>query len=432
MKLFKIKSLVLATFLFQPFLALANGQGRSCRSAFENPEARGIVYKDIKSVPKDLDRDLWNVIMPHYANLTGDWYLYERKEFLKVIEKRRYNATRWGKELFEMEQSPLELAKSIEKALSSDKYESFQRGEPGYLMLEHILNNDRKFIPEKELIYDTEYPLALPMILSTDSIYPLMQYLTFITGAFHSSDLPRRTALIEAMYAENSKLVAIFKGLGADVYTASPYNAEILSMMRDRFRHDAEVLSTMKDRFAPFFENNELVHFDDGVIKIVVENNELVYFDGGIIKTERNPNDFRIKYPIPLALERFSAQTSDREANRQIVELLLDSSNPNFRYDHSHLDKRFGLLKIKYQGDPKIDRDLIYGVRDGASDLMLVAQYGTPDMLKSLLEKGHDVTARDKEGWGVANYAQLNRQHREEILALLREYITGQTVELSE
>ena len=30
----------------------------------------------------------------------------------------------------------------------------------------------------------------------------------------------------------------------------------------------------------------------------------------------------------------------------------------------------------------------MFGVRDEASDLMLVAQYGTVEMLKSLLEKG--------------------------------------------
>ena len=236
-----------------------------------------------------------------------------------------------------------------------------------YAIIQKLINENRELI-RQEGIFD------LP-----NKIY-FSQINTIHVG--HGMQV-RRLPLIEVMDAENPKLVALLIGLGADVYLGSPYNQRIISMME------------------------------------------------GIVGPERNPNDFRIKYPIPVALERFYAKVFDREINQQILEILLENSDPNFRYNHSEM-KLSNLFDIKYPGNPQIDKNLIYGVRDGATDLMLVAQYGTAKMLRYLIERGHDTTAKDKQGRGVKDYAQLNRQKdREEIFKTIEEYETQKSEDLS-
>ena len=389
MKSLKIISLMLGLFCFSPLLAIANPQTGSCRSAIENLGAEEVSSKEIKSMSKDLDkyewdqvRNLWYELTKHgleeawSSNSPDSWPSWEHILF-------------WDSEL-KKEWSPLEIAQSIEKNMNN------HRNYFGtlYEIIENFINQKRELIPQEWIVeLPPDQSLVFPVMSTGDKYYLLLVYLSKTTEIFNNNLPLRKAFLIEAMDAENSKMVAILKGMGADVYMGSPYNAETLSMMR------------------------------------------------GVVGSARDPHNFRIKYPIPLALEKFSANFNNQRIS-QIVEILLDGSDPNFRYNHSEMDKQFGLFEVEYPGNPKIDRELIYGVRDGASDLMLVAQYGTPEMLKSLIEgqEGldvqflsprlrHDVTARDKEGWGVEDYAQLNRQHGEEILALLKEYKTQETVE---
>ena len=240
------------------------------------------------------------------------------------------------------------------------KTENFNAGD-SYIIIQRLINGERI---RQAGVFD---------------FFPSELHLSEINSIYVTPDMKaRKLPLIEAMDAGNPKLVAIAMGLGADVYLGSPYNAEVLSMMN------------------------------------------------GVVGSARNPNDFEIRYPIPLVLYRFYAGIFFRSGgvSQKILELLLESSDPKFRYNHNEMDKQFNeLFNIKYPGNPKIDRERLYGVRDGASDLMLVAQYGNAEILKSLIEKGHDITAKDKEGRGVEDYAQWNKPTKtEEILKTLKEY----------
>ena len=360
-----LRKLVLATFLFQPFLAFANAQVSSCRLAIENlenVEDIGTNLKKIKALREELENLEWG------------------------------NQRIWREVLFYPNLSPIELSKTIEDMMKIERYGSPSTKWSSWRIIENIIKQVRDFIDQEDIF-------NFPRNLHLDAVNSMY------VGPY--SNEARKLPLIELIDAKNPKLVAIVKGLGADVYIGSPYSAELLSMMNDVYI--GPVINTFSGKWSMSRP------YSAEMLSRMSEN----------LDPKRNPNDFRIKYPIPLALERFSAQDLDRKAYQQIVELLLESSDPNFRYNYNEMDEWFNtLFIIKYPGNPKIDKALIYGIRDGASDLMLVAQYGTADMLKSLIDKGHDITAKDKEGWGVEDYAKLNRQKedREEILKILKEY----------
>ena len=260
----------------------------------------------------------------------------------------------WREILFNPKLSAEQLSDTVADMMRVIRYNSSESLE----VMENLINQDKEFIP-KDGIFDFLGPVKFVSSL----------YVWKHGNRQARNQQARRLPLIEAIDLRNVKLVAILKGVGVDIYVSSPYNSEILSL---------------------------------------IEGSEFL----------KNPNSFRIKYPLPLALVNFSSQIFNSEKTEQIVELLLELSDPHFRYSHEVLDSKYGLTKITNK-----DSELIYGVQDGASDLLLVARYGTAEMMRYLIERGHDTTAKDKKGWGVENYADFNnRQEREKILALLDEY----------
>ena len=164
--------------------------------------------------------------------------------------------------------------------------------------------------------------------------------------------------------------------------------------------------------FQPAFANAPA-----GSCRSAVENLEVMGGTLGMSTREVNltllESAIRQRYPIISALEHFSVVGGRPE--QKIVEFFLEKSDPDFRYNYEDIEKQFEEIVEKLEVG-ELDRELIYGVRDGASDLMLVAQYGTPEMVMSLVEKGHNPLSRDKKGWRAIDYAKLNPR-KEEIRA---------------
>ena len=84
-----------------------------------------------------------------------------------------------------------------------------------------------------------------------------------------------------------------------------------------------------------------------------------------------------------------------------------------FRYDF-HL-RRSNSAQWEIENAEKIANILLTKAdpkfRDeyGVSELMLVAEYGNVRQLKDLINKGHDINAKDKEGRSVIDYARFNK-----------------------
>ena len=357
----KIISLVLGAFLF-PLLVFANGAfanapAGSCREAVENLDHAEDIspnLRNIKAIQKDLN--------------SGNQMV--SRETLEEIVKEI---------LFNPELSPIELAKTLEDILKTKRYQNSEVEYPIDVVEDVVKTQsypDQSFytvivniINENIDRFNKDGSFNLPDQMNIRYSQHRWYNIPFLPRTIPRG-LPWRLPLIEAIDAENPRLVAILKSIGSDVYMPSRYNPASLNIA---------------------FAN-----------------------------TSRNLNDYRIKYPIPLALERFSAKVFSSKKTEQIVELLLEYSDPDFRYNYNQMET---VLFDFFKGKTGIDKEIIYGLRDGASDLMLVARFGTAKMFSTLLEAGHDPNAKDKQGWGVENYADFNTpQERQKILSVLKEY----------
>ena len=58
----------------------------------------------------------------------------------------------------------------------------------------------------------------------------------------------------------------------------------------------------------------------------------------------------------------------------------------------------------------------------GRTDLMFVAQIGTAQQVEFLIERGHDIYAKDRQRKGIEDYANQNFNHRKDILEILKKY----------
>ena len=58
----------------------------------------------------------------------------------------------------------------------------------------------------------------------------------------------------------------------------------------------------------------------------------------------------------------------------------------------------------------------------GRTDLMFVAQTGTAQQVEFLIERGHDIYAKDSERKGIKDYANQNINHGKDILEILKKY----------
>ena len=381
MKLLNRKSLILGVFLFQPFLATsANGPAGSCREAVENLATGEASSKEIKSAQQDISPKLASIEAVQKDLNSGN--LTPSQEHLNEI---------WETVLFTLELQPIELARITKNLMQSERYNQ----PASYEIIQKLINENRELI-RQEGIFDFPSELHLSQINNIHVGHHGMQV--------------RRLPLIEAMDAENPKLVALLIGLGADVYVASPYNYATLTMLSGVVipSNSSEVMIN------PVLES---LKKENSKLKEVLKDLGVSGAELSHLPSRNYLTDFRIRYPIPLALTLFSANF-DTTLTQQIVEILLEKSDSNFRYNHDKIDQSFAFFTEKMVEDT----ELIYGVRDGASDLMLVAQYGTAEMLKVLIERGHDINAKDKQGQGVQDYAQLNKKNKEEILTMLKVY----------
>ena len=83
---------------------------------------------------------------------------------------------------------------------------------------------------------------------------------------------------------------------------------------------------------------------------------------------------------LEYAVNRYTVSSKEDKAQaKQIVDILLEKSNPQFRNQF------------------------------GATDLMIVASGGTTKQVELLIQKEHDIHAKDKNGHNVADYAMLNQ-----------------------